>query len=134
MGMMLGFRLVLFVLLGWLASSSRASIQLLHPGDLSALSTQCITALSANISCSLIETGNSMYDLTANITQAMLEELCTDECKMSISSFRKEVEKACSSDEFHDRGNATEVYGSSGVYGPVVLVDYYVSNNVAWRT
>ncbi|KAL2785033.1 hypothetical protein BJX66DRAFT_343481 [Aspergillus keveii] len=72
--------------------------------------------------------GNSMYDLTANIKHAMLDELCSDECESSISSFRDEVLKACSSDEFHDCGNATEIYGSSGVYAPAVLVDYYFTN------
>ncbi|KAL4871037.1 hypothetical protein BDV12DRAFT_194679 [Aspergillus spectabilis] len=75
-----------------------------------------------------METGNSMYELTANISKAMLDELCTDECKSSISSYREQVLEACSNDEFHDRGNATDINGSSGVYAPIVLADYYFTN------
>ncbi|RAL00815.1 uncharacterized protein BO80DRAFT_407163 [Aspergillus ibericus CBS 121593] len=54
--------------------------------------------------------------------------MCTNECKASIASYREAVEKACADDQYDDRGNSTSITASSGVYRPIVLPDYYVTN------
>ena len=69
-----------------------------------------------------------MYKLTVNLTSDILDSMCTDECKTSIASYRKAVQKACASDEYVDRGNSTSYVGSSGIYNPIVLPDFYFTN------
>ncbi|KAF7173330.1 hypothetical protein CNMCM5623_005526 [Aspergillus felis] len=57
-----------------------------------------------------------------------LQEMYTDQCKSSIASYRQGVESACPHDEYDGSGNSTNVCGSSGVYRPIVLPDYYFTN------
>lgn len=120
--------------LWWLAilalgvTPTLADIQLFTSDALPSLSSACVAALTANISCTALEAGNTMYQLTTNLTRDFLDQMCTDECKSSISAYRKAAENACAEDEFDDRGNSSSITGSSGVYRPIVLPDYYFTN------
>ncbi|PYI11039.1 hypothetical protein BO78DRAFT_466691 [Aspergillus sclerotiicarbonarius CBS 121057] len=111
-----------------LAAPVWAEIQLFTSDALPSLSPGCAAALTAKLSCAFIETGNSMYQLTTDLTEDHLDQMCTDECKASIASYREAVEVACADDEYDDRGGSTSIKGSSGVYRPIVLPDYYFTN------
>lgn len=121
-------RLAVLAILASRAALSAAQMQLYTPEEFTSLSSECATALSGNLSCSFIETGDTMYKLTVNLTSDILDSMCTDECKTSIASYRKAVQKACASDEYDDRGNSTSYVGSSGIYNPIVLPDFYFTN------
>lgn len=121
-------RLAVLAILASRAALTAAQMQLYTPEEFTSLSSECATALSGNLSCSFIETGDTMYKLTVNLTSDILDSMCTDECKTSIASYRKAVQKACASDEYDDRGNSTSYVGSSGVYNPIVLPDFYFTN------
>ncbi|RHZ56168.1 LysM peptidoglycan-binding domain-containing protein [Aspergillus thermomutatus] len=120
--------LALPALLALHGAISEAQIQLFAADGGLPFSTECNAALSANLSCNLLETGGSMYHLTANLTADMLDQMCTDECKSSIATYRQAVEAACANDEYHSTNNATSYIGSSGVFMPVVLPDMYITN------
>lgn len=93
------------------------------------LSSQCISAMTANLSCQVLEVGTGMYQLTANISSETLQAMCTDECRNSIASYRKTVETVCADDEYDDSGNSTSATASAGIYRPIVLADYYFTNH-----
>lgn len=103
-------------------------LQLFTEDSLPEFSSQCLSAMTANLSCQVLEVGTGMYQLTANISSETLEAMCTDECRNSIASYRKTVETACADDEYDDSGNSTSATASTGIYRPIVLADYYFTN------
>lgn len=121
--------LSLAILHSFAQDESSPQLQLFSPDAFQSLSDGCAAALTANLSCALMETGNSLYQLTSNLTTAFLDTLCTDECKESIQSYRENVLQACATDVYDDRANSTtEQKSSSGVYMPIVLPDCYFTN------
>lgn len=102
------------------AAPAWADIQLFTLDEFPSLSSECVAALTATLSCAFIESGNSMYQLTADLTEELLDQMCTDECKTSIGSYREAVDTACADDEYDD--------GGSSKYRPIVLPDYYFTN------
>ncbi|PWY95959.1 hypothetical protein BO94DRAFT_571459 [Aspergillus sclerotioniger CBS 115572] len=108
-----------------LAAPACAEIQLFTSDEFPSLSPGCVAALTASLSCAFIESGNSMYQFTTDLTPDHLDQMCTDECKTSIASYREAVETACADDKYDD-GDSSK--GTSGVYRPIVLPDYYFTN------
>ncbi|CEL11919.1 hypothetical protein ASPCAL15013 [Aspergillus calidoustus] len=112
------------------AAPSWALIQLFNSDTLPPLSPGCTAALSSNLSCGVMETGDTMYQLTVNLTTDMLDEMCSQECLNSIAAYEQKVEVECANDEFDDSGNSTRASASaSGVYRPIVLPAYYLTNH-----
>ncbi|KAL6228628.1 hypothetical protein BDW75DRAFT_246522 [Aspergillus navahoensis] len=111
------------------AAPSWAALQLFTPDSLPPLSSGCTAALSANLSCTLMEFGDTMYQLTVNLTTDMLDDMCSEECMESIAAYRREVENACADDEYDDSGNSTSTSANSATYRPIVLPDYYLTNH-----
>ncbi|RDW93890.1 LysM peptidoglycan-binding domain-containing protein [Aspergillus mulundensis] len=68
-----------------------------------------------------------MYTRNGNFTAEVLGQMCTEQCKASLKSYREAVEAACANDEYDSAKNAT-IKGSSGLYKPIVLPDYYLTN------
>lgn len=110
------------------AAHAWGGMQLLTAGDFSSLSSDCVSALTAELSCSLMETGSTMYHLTVNMTVDLLDQMCTDECKKSIASYRAAVENACANDEYEDLYESVSAGNSSETYRPIILPDYYFTN------
>ncbi|KAL2786993.1 hypothetical protein BJX66DRAFT_341680 [Aspergillus keveii] len=120
------FRSVLrFLVLG--ASTACAQLYLFNPEHPFQLSPECNSALTAEVDCGLLETGGTMYTRDADLTADILDQMCTVQCKASLKTYREAVDSACKDEEYDTAKNAT-VQGSSGVYMPIVLPDYYITN------
>ncbi|KAJ6093873.1 hypothetical protein N7467_002718 [Penicillium canescens] len=107
---------------------SWSKLSLFTADDLPPLSSDCITAMTADLDCAAMEFGDTMYQLTDDITADMLDEMCTDACTKSIASYQSAVQSACANQEYDDSGNSTDSDSSSGIYRPSVLSDYYLTN------
>ncbi|OJJ37014.1 hypothetical protein ASPWEDRAFT_170511 [Aspergillus wentii DTO 134E9] len=112
-------------------NATTEGLQLFPHGPFPSLSASCATAFTANLSCSLLETGNSMYQFNTNLSTKFLDTMCTDSCRKSITEYRKNVIKACSNDTitFGNNGASSRKKSrSSTVYRPIALADYYFTN------
>lgn len=114
------------------AQDASPQLQLFSPDAFPMLSPKCVNALTSNLSCNFMETGNFMYQLTRNLSTDYLQRLCTRECADSIDVYRSNVERSCIDDVYFDRANATdESYTTArgaGSYSPIVVPDYYFTN------
>jgi hypothetical protein len=85
--------------------------------------------LAAELDCTILETGGFMYTRDAELTADILDQMCTEKCKASLKLYREAVEAACTHDEYdatkHDTGD-----GNPGVYKPIVLPDYFITNQL----
>ncbi|KAL2788492.1 hypothetical protein BJX66DRAFT_327064 [Aspergillus keveii] len=119
------FRLGLTLLALW-ASTNRAQLHFFNPGTLQ-FSPECNSALAAELDCTVLETGGFMYTREAELTADILDQMCTEKCKAFLKVYREAVEAACTHDKYdatkHDTGE-----GNPGVYKPIVLPDYYITN------
>lgn len=105
-----------------MADTTPGSIQLFAAGLFPSLSTSCSSALSANISCPYLETGDEVYQIVANYTSETLSALCTTDCSDSIKQYRSTVLSACGNETYSDGGN------SDLILKPIALPDYYFDN------
>lgn len=105
-----------------------SGVQLFTPDLFPSLSAACSTALSANISCSYIETGDEAYHFNANYTTETLSYLCSDGCSDSIHEYRSSVISACGNETYSftdDDGEGDNAL----VLRPIALPDYYLNNH-----
>jgi hypothetical protein len=123
------FRVPFRSVFAWLvlgASTTRVQLHFFNEGTLS-FSPECNSALAAELDCTALETGSFMYTHDAELTADILDQMCTEKCKASLKAYRGAVEAACTHDEYdatkHDTGD-----GNPGVYKPIVLPDYYITN------
>jgi hypothetical protein len=115
-------------LLALLVVTARAQLHLFNPENALPFSADCNSALTAEVDCSLFEVGNTLYTRDFNFTVEVLDQMCSENCKASLQTYREAVETACLHDEFDTSNNAT-ISGNSGVYLPIVLPDYYITNH-----
>lgn len=115
-------------LLAWLVVTAHAQLHLFNPGNVLPFSAGCNGALTAEVDCSLFEVGGTLYTQDFNFTVEVLDQMCSENCKASLQTYREEVESACLHDEF-DTSNNAAIAGNSGVYLPIVLPDYYITNH-----
>lgn len=108
-----------------LAQPVADGLQLFSPNNLPSLSSKCATAFTANLSCALLRTGNSMYQLNRNLSTRFLDTMCTDDCSPSIDKYRQNVIQACSNDTIQIGGKQKS---SPAVYRPIVVTGYYFTN------
>ncbi|KAL2843408.1 hypothetical protein BJX68DRAFT_257450 [Aspergillus pseudodeflectus] len=97
------------------ASITRAQLHLFNQGTLP-FSSECNSAMAAQLDCSVLETGGTMYTRDAELTVDILDGMCTEQCKASLKAYREAVEAACVHEE------------AALVYKPIVLPDYYITN------
>jgi hypothetical protein len=53
--------------------------------------------------------------------------MCTEQCKASLKAYREAVEATCVHEEYDATKHDTSE-GSPGVYKPIFLPDYYITN------
>lgn len=105
------------ILPGLVASQS---IQLFTQENLS-VSPKCKTALTGNLSCSALETGDTMYQFQNNMSTALLDLMCAKGCDSSIDDYRQSVLQHCSNDSMAFGSDTT-------MYRPIAIADYYFTN------
>jgi hypothetical protein len=119
---------LLLALLVLVISQARAQLYLFDPANELPFSPECTQALTAEVDCSVLETGGTTYSRDVELTVEILDKMCTEQCKASLKAYRQAVSAACEHEEYDTARNAS-VRGDLGVYLPIVLPDYYITNH-----
>ncbi|KAL3493380.1 hypothetical protein BJX62DRAFT_235452 [Aspergillus germanicus] len=89
-------------------------------------SEKCGEALTAEVDCKVLETqsvASTSNKAGTKLTVEALDEMCTDDCKDSLATYRETVTAACSEDELDFK-----IDFQSGSAFFVLLIDYYIGD------
>ncbi|KAI9372232.1 hypothetical protein BJX61DRAFT_542930 [Aspergillus egyptiacus] len=79
---------LLIVLLSLGVSITRAQLHLFNSPNGLPFSPECVRALTAEVDCSVLETGSTMYTRETDLTVKILDQMCTEQCKASLKAYR----------------------------------------------